>query len=110
MPFIELTGQEFLRLRKLASKAPDYMVMFRAEWCGYCKEALPKFKEAASESSILFVSVEQEEIKAIEQDKNFQKDFEIIGYPTMYFISGRKAPIKYSGERTKQAFLTYVQQ
>jgi len=83
----------------------DVLVEFYAPWCGHCKNLAPKYEELAKEfaphSSIVIAKVD-----ATENDT----PADIKGFPTLllYPSGGKKTPLTYKGERSKQAMSDWI--
>ncbi|XP_028083907.1 protein disulfide isomerase-like 1-4 [Camellia sinensis] len=79
------------------------MVEFYAPWCGHCQALAPEYAAAATElkSEVVLAKVD-----ATEESELAQK-YEIQGFPTVYFfIDGVHKD--YSGQRTKDAIVSWV--
>ena len=91
---------------KVISTGPG-LIFFGQNWCGYCKEAKPKFKQA---HSIYFNTnpnmYYMEGTKNIELFDKLEKLKIISGYPTIYkFNKDGILTKKYTADRTIQKFL-----
>jgi thiol-disulfide isomerase/thioredoxin len=111
MPFKELTAKQFADLldTDAGRRGEKYTVMFRADWCGYCKQALPEYKSAAKHSNNMFYAIEEQELNKY-QDKT-GVNLSITGFPTFFHHPAVSATSpaahvsKYTGPRTMQAML-----
>lgn len=97
----------------IASSDGKTLVLFHAEWCGYCKRLMPTWDETATEvnamegSGIKMVKVECGDPKNNETHDMLMKKYEIQGYPTIkYFDAGKVS--EFSGERTKEGLKGFL--
>ena len=82
--------------------------MFGVDWCPHCTSTKPIFDSLGSTQTIggktvqcVYVNPENEPEKA--------KGFPVDGYPTLILQKGSEQ-VKYSGPRTKDGFLQFLQQ
>jgi len=82
--------------------------MFGVDWCPHCTSTKPIFESLGSTQTIggktvqcIYVNPEKEPEKA--------QGFAVEGYPTLILQKGSEQ-IKYSGSRTKDGFLQFLQQ
>lgn len=82
--------------------------MFGVDWCPHCTSTKPTFESLGSTQTIggktfqcVYVNPEKEPEKAV--------GFSVDGYPTLILQKGSQQ-IKYSGPRTKDGFLQFLQQ
>ncbi|KAJ9444777.1 Thioredoxin domain-containing protein [Diplonema papillatum] len=73
----------------------DWLVMFYAPWCGWCKKLQPDWELLASE---LKGSVNVAKVDATNSIVTVSR-FEVAGYPTIYLFSHGKY-YKFQGDRT----------
>ncbi|KAK9868741.1 hypothetical protein WJX84_002525 [Apatococcus fuscideae] len=106
----DLTPENF---DKHITGAKDAIVEFYAPWCGHCKSLTPEYKklgEAVSSDARLKSRVVIAKVNA-DEHKSLGTRFGVGGFPTLkYFSRGKPVnePIDYSGGRTKDAFLEYI--
>jgi len=88
--------------------ADSTFYMFGVDWCPHCTSTKPTFDSLGSTQTIggknvqcVYVNPEKEPEKA--------KGFSVDGYPTLILQKGSEQ-IKYSGARTKDGFLQFLQQ
>jgi thiol-disulfide isomerase/thioredoxin len=92
--------------------------MFYVDWCGFCKEAKPKFKQFMSEHNGKTFGGKKLVVELVnaEQEKEKTSSFTDAGgkamvesYPTVIFTKNGQHT-KYNGEREASAFAQFVQQ
>lgn len=93
------------------SVAESYQfVMYYADWCGHCQRAKPEFQKLGStmtigERSVKVVMINPDENPEAVEGKN------IKGYPTIHLYDPKgKLAQEYSGQRTKDSFLAFLNQ
>jgi len=87
------------------TKEGDWIIEFYAPWCGHCKNLAPTWEELATEVKGKF-NVAKVDCTVETGTCGGQG---IRGYPTIkYFSKGQTHD--YSGQRTKEAFTTFVQE
>jgi protein disulfide-isomerase A1 len=88
----------------------DVLVEFYAPWCGHCKALAPKYEELGQ----LYQSAELSKLVTIAKVDATLNDVpdEIQGFPTIkLFAAGKKdAPIDYSGSRTVEDLVQFIQE
>lgn len=88
-----------------------FMLMVHADWCGACKRAMPAYVQAAERSDkTVFLAIEESLIPD-DASTRFEWMANIRGYPTFLYFKQRSSdpPVVYSGPRTPEAFLSYVE-
>ncbi|XP_028394344.1 protein disulfide-isomerase A5-like isoform X2 [Dendronephthya gigantea] len=86
---------------------PSVLVMFYAPWCGHCKKAKPEFTEAAKHHAenkkIGFAAVDCTKETAVCGAHGVE------GYPTFKYFNYGKNDEKYTGGRTKDDFIKFME-
>ncbi|KAJ5558556.1 hypothetical protein N7535_008771 [Penicillium sp. DV-2018c] len=87
----------------------DVLVAFTAPWCGHCKTLAPTWetlaKDFALESNVVIAKVDAE----AENARALAKAQGVTGYPTIkFFPKGSTEPVAYSGARSEEALLKFV--
>ncbi|KKY18909.1 putative disulfide isomerase [Phaeomoniella chlamydospora] len=95
--------------KEKVGKDQDVLVAFTAPWCGHCKNLAPVWEKVASDFSadvdvlIAKVDAESENSKATAQAQG------VSSYPTIkFFPKGSTEPEPYSGPRTEQALVDFI--
>ncbi|CAN4101836.1 unnamed protein product [Withania somnifera] len=85
----------------------NVLLEFYAPWCGHCKKLAPILDEVA----VSFESDPDVLIAKLDATANQlpKGEFDVQGYPTMYFRSASGNLSKYDGERTKEAIVEFIE-
>lgn len=87
------------------------LALFHAEWCGYCKEFMPKWEETVAQlnntktkngKKIKCVAVEAD------KDKGVMKEYNVSGYPTIMVLNPNKDPVTFDDDRTVKKLAKFV--
>ncbi|XP_060077241.1 protein disulfide-isomerase A5-like [Ylistrum balloti] len=98
------TPQSFNKLLK-KEKGP-MLVMFYAPWCGFCKRLKPDFSAAATEMKGKAVLVGVDVDKP--QQMQLRMDYNITGFPTIYYFEKGKKLYLYGGENNKEGIISWL--
>ena len=94
----------------LADNAGTF-TLYYADWCGHCKAVKPSFDEWAKNG---FVTVNGKNVKvqSIQPEKNPEaaKGVSIKGYPTLVYSSTDGKTVEFSGERTTDNYLKFLEE
>tara|TARA_A100001015_G_scaffold265668_1_gene314268 strand:+ start:78 stop:440 length:363 start_codon:yes stop_codon:yes gene_type:complete len=90
-------------------KDGKHLVLFYADWCGYCKKIKPMWNKTAEERK---VDGKKDMHKVNVGDKTpeqqaLMKKYNINGFPTIVMFENGKVK-GVMNERTKEAFLSYL--
>jgi len=91
-----------------ANVETNSLTMYYADWCGHCQRAKPEFLKLGSTQTIGGKSVN---IKLVNPETHPDEavGVDVKGYPTIILKKGGKIT-EYAGERTHEAFVSFLQQ
>ncbi|XP_077966473.1 uncharacterized protein LOC120341795 [Styela clava] len=101
---------EFLdpeNFQKYLDEHDNVMVMFYAPWCGSCKNSKTPYFEAAVD---IYEDLEDSSMAIFDAYKHrkFADEFDVKGYPTLWYFSNGEKQYKYNGEITKEALTDFM--
>ncbi|CAI7582515.1 unnamed protein product [Penicillium bialowiezense] len=110
----EVSNVEFLNdvsFKATVGADKDVLVAFTAPWCGHCKTLAPTWESLANdyarESNVVIAKVDAE----AENARALTKEQGVTGYPTIkFFPKGSTEPENYSGARSEEAFVKFINQ
>ncbi|KAG0274988.1 hypothetical protein BGZ95_009283 [Linnemannia exigua] len=93
--------------REWTAKGKSVLVEFYAPWCGHCKNLAPTYEKLAADfvndKDVIVAKVDATVEKAVAQK------YGVSGYPTLkFFAASNAAPQEYSGGRSEQELINYI--
>ena len=87
----------------------DVMIEFYAPWCGHCKSLEPKYT-ALGEKVKAELTDRQVVVGKLDATANdwAKGQFEVSGYPTIFFKPAGGKPVVYNGARETEALFKYI--
>jgi len=82
----------------------DTLVEFYAPWCGHCKKLTPVYDELATK-------MENEEVSIVKMDataNDVPSEYQVQGFPTLYWKAKSGKISKYEGGREVDDFVKYI--
>lgn len=116
LSFVAFTNAEDSKVLTLTDSTTDetiastenILVEFYAPWCGHCKRLAPEYEKAAD-----ILAERGSKAKVAKVDATVEKQAastrQIRGYPTLIFYQNGQEVEKYSGARTAEAIVDYLQ-
>jgi protein disulfide-isomerase A1 len=100
-----VVGQQYKEIVEDDSK--DVLIEFYAPWCGHCKSLAPIYEELGElyKGSDIVIA----KLDATANDLPSDLPFQVQGFPTIKFRkAGSSEYIDYEGQRTKEAFVEFL--
>ena len=86
------------------------LVLYYADWCGHCKVCKPEFQKLGAKQTIGARQVDIAMVNA-EKDAEAMKGVQVRGYPTIILYDPKGQVVEeYQGERTEEAFHSFLEQ
>ncbi|WOL03583.1 protein disulfide-isomerase [Canna indica] len=83
----------------------NVLLEFYAPWCGHCKKLAPILDEVA----VSFAEDAEVIIAKMDATTNdIPAEFDVKGYPTLYFYSANGKIVRYDGDRTAEDIISFV--
>lgn len=85
------------------------VVIWKAEWCGHCKDAKPEFDKLLNMSPITLKDGSKVTVKVLDADKDKSElsQFEVKGFPTVLIMNNGKSS-EYPGPRSSEKIIEYL--
>ena len=90
----------------LAKDDKCVLVLFHADWCGYCKKFMPTWNIA--KSSLKSSDLEFKDFEA-DTDKEVMKENEVSSYPTLKLFTKGGDVVEYEGDRTLESLEKFIE-
>ena len=82
------------------------VILFHADWCGFCQKFMPEFEEAAKmPTDVVFISIDAGDGKTF---AHTMQKLDIKGFPTMLLHKQGEPPKTYNGERSAQGVADFI--
>jgi thioredoxin-like negative regulator of GroEL len=83
--------------------SPNDLMLFKADWCGHCKNFLPTWEKISNDSEL------KVNFKIFDSDKNKKEidEYNIQGFPTIMYKLGDKL-IEYNGGRDENSIKEFI--
>lgn len=104
----QVAGQATVLVAKnfndLVTDEQDALLEFYAPWCGHCKKLAPVYDELASKLENDNVVIGKMDATA----NDVPADYNVRGFPTLYWKKAGAAPVPYDGGRELDDFIKYI--
>lgn len=84
----------------------EMLILFHAPWCGHCKKFKPIYAEFAEEMEAKPLMVAEMDATKNDYDRSL---FPVEGFPTVYYVPLKGAPVEFNGERTAADLKAFIQ-
>lgn len=88
------------------------LLIFYANWCGYCKSAMPAFQKLKNDYDNQKINNNFVSIDLIEGDKNsyLMSKYNVSGFPTILLSKSNGQTLKYHGDRSYEDLVVFLRQ
>jgi len=90
--------------KDIVDGSQDALIEFYAPWCGHCKNLAPVYDELGEK-------MEKEDVVIAKMDataNDVPPEFQVQGFPTLYWVPKGGAPRQYQGGRALDDFVKYI--
>lgn len=100
------------KLRENFSDSSNNLMIFYAEWCGYCKTAMPAFQKLKTDYNNQSINGKTVSIELIEGDKNknLMTKYNVTGFPTIVLEKSNGETVLYQGNRSYDDLVVFLKQ
>lgn len=112
---VELTQRDFTDSGQLKNyKNKIVLIKFYTTWCGFCKRAIPEYKELAdyykNNKNIVIAKIDADKNEDILQILNNMKEGpKILGYPTIVLFKNNLYVDTFKGDRNLVTYKQFIQ-
>lgn len=109
--FVELSEKDFTGNVLDTYKNNKVMILFKAEWCGYCKQFMPVFTELSKNyrGDVIFAVIDIDANKELLMTINsFLYGYKVQGFPTVVMYNNGYYEETYQGPRTINNLVNYL--
>lgn len=105
-------NNQMVDFNKLKGKN-NMLLKFYSNNCGYCKEMEPEWNNAMNQlkeknpKKLLIIEVESDKLHNFKDENNEIKQ-NIMGYPTIMFVSSNNKVFNFDNERTSDNFVNFT--
>ena len=92
-------------IKKFQENDERYLLMFYADWCGYCLSTKPDYQSASNNSTVTFLLLNSNKTGA----KEFMAQEKVGGYPTIKKYKGTEFLEDYRGDRSVESFIAFAE-
>jgi len=104
-PVKVVVGSTFNKI--VMNKKDDVLIEFYAPWCGHCKNLEPIYKKLGKKVEKEHKNLVIAKFDAIANDVP-NDDFEVSGFPTLYWVTKENEIVKYEGGRELKDFTKFI--
>ncbi|ONK77432.1 uncharacterized protein A4U43_C02F6470 [Asparagus officinalis] len=94
-------------LHDVVNSGKNVLLEFYAPWCGHCKKLAPILDEVAvsfeKDSDVIIAKMDS-------TANDIPSEFNVRGYPTLYFSSASGKLMQYEGGRTAEDFINFIKE
>jgi thiol-disulfide isomerase/thioredoxin len=85
------------------------VIIWKAEWCGHCKDAKPAFDDLLAASPITLKDGSKATVRVFDADADKAEvaKYNVKGYPSIFIMKGGNQ-IEYPGPRTKEGVIDFL--